>query len=85
MIKQVSDITVVDNRGVFSSAEFISSELAQVANQPGAIGTTLIKFRFTDNNIYDAAVGVSQAGPMLAPSNLAAIPCPPLCGGQGQR
>lgn len=85
MIQHVSDIIVVESLGAFTTAEFVASELAQVARQPGAIGTTLIKFRFTDHNIYDAAVGVSQAGPMLAPANLVAIPCPPICGGQGQR
>jgi len=84
MIKHVSDITIVDAHGAFSSAEFISSELALVARQPGAIGTTLIKFRFADHHIYDAAVGVSQVGPMLEPNHLVAIPCPPICGGQGQ-
>jgi len=84
MIRQVSDITVVDAHGAFTTAEFISSELARVGSQPGAIGISMIKMKWSNELIYDAAVGLSPVGPMLGSTNLVAIPCPPVCGGQGQ-
>lgn len=84
MIKQIKGIERVEGHSTSTESMFLASELTTLSSQPGAIGRALIRFRHTNGLIYDAAVGRNSSGPMIDPLNLVAIPCPPLCGGEGQ-
>lgn len=82
MLTTISSIALIGGRPVLTTdALFDKDELQALCDQTGAEGRTLIRIRHKEASCV-AAVGRSKKGePLVSPTNLVAIPCPPECPG----